>query len=81
MAPARRPPALQSGLSSLQSQLTPYANGSMIGNNSALQAQLDQIATDTTNQVNSQFAAAGRDGSGMNQQALARAVSRRAKRL
>ena len=68
-------PALQSGLSSLQSQLTPYANGSMIGNNSALQAQLDQIATDTTNQVNSQFAAAGRDGSGINQQALARGIA------
>jgi hypothetical protein len=68
-------PALQSGLSSLQRQLTPYANGSMIGSNPALQAQLDQIATDTTNQVNSQFAAAGRDGSGMNQQALARGIA------
>lgn len=49
-------PALQSGLLALQSQLTPYANGSAIGSNPALQAQLDQIATDTTNQVNSQFA-------------------------
>ena len=66
---------LQSGLSALQSQLTPYANGSMIGNNPALQAQLDQIASDTTNQVNSQFAAAGRDGSGMNQQTLARGIA------
>jgi hypothetical protein len=70
---------LQSGLSTLQSQLTPYANGSMIGNNPALQAQLDQIASDTTNQVNGQFAAAGRDMSGMNQQTLAR-VSRKVKR-
>jgi Chaperone of endosialidase len=68
-------PNLQSGLSTLQSQLTPYANGSMIGNNPALQAQLDQIASDTTNQVNSQFAAAGRDGSGMNQQTLARGIA------
>jgi hypothetical protein len=68
-------PNLQSGLSTLQSQLTPYANGSMIGNNPALQAQLNQIATDTTNQVNSQFAAAGRDGSGMNQQTLARGIA------
>jgi Chaperone of endosialidase len=68
-------PALQSGLSTLQSQLTPYANGSMIGNNPALQAQIDQIATDTTNQVNGQFAAAGRDGSGMNQQTLARGIA------
>jgi hypothetical protein len=47
----------------------------MIDNNPALQAQLDQIASDTTNQVNSQFAAAGRDGSGMNQQTLARGIA------
>jgi Chaperone of endosialidase len=68
-------PNLQSGLSTLQSQLTPYANGSMIGNNPALQAQLAQIASDTTNQVNGQFAAAGRDMSGMNQQTLARGIA------
>lgn len=68
-------PALQSGLSTLQSQLTPYANGSMIGNDPALQAQLQQIATDTTNQVNGQFAAAGRDLSGANQMALGRGIA------
>jgi hypothetical protein len=68
-------PNLQSGLSTLQSQLSPYANGSMIGNNPALAAQLAQIASDTTNQVNGQFAAAGRDFSGMNQQALARGIA------
>ncbi len=68
-------PSLQSGLSTLQSQLTPYADGSMVGNNPALQAQLAQIASDTTNQVNSQFAAAGREGSGMNQQTLARGIA------
>jgi hypothetical protein len=68
-------PAIQSGLSTLQSQLTPYANGSMIGNDPALQAQLAQIASDTTNSVNGQFAAAGRDFSGANQQALARGIA------
>jgi hypothetical protein len=68
-------PNLQSGLSTLQSQLTPYASGSMIGNNPALTAQLAQIASDTTNQVNGQFAAAGRDMSGMNQQTLARGIA------
>ena len=68
-------PNLQNGLSTLQGQLSPYSSGSMIGNNPALQAQLQQIATDTTNQVNSQFAAAGRDGSGANQQALARGIA------
>lgn len=72
---AAQAPALQGGLSTLQNRLNPYANGSMIGNNPALRAQLDQIATDTTDQVNSQFAAAGRDRSGMNQQALARGIA------
>jgi|SRR5579883_1760339 len=65
---------LQNGLSALQSQLTPFANGSRI-NDPALQAQLAQIATDTTNQVNGQFAAAGREFSGANQQALARGIA------
>jgi hypothetical protein len=74
-AAAAQAPNLQSGLSTLQDQLTPYANGSMIGNDPALQAQLAQIASDTTNQVNGQFAAAGRDLSGMNQQTLARGIA------
>ncbi|HLJ01748.1 MAG TPA: tail fiber domain-containing protein [Bradyrhizobium sp.] len=68
-------PNLQSGLSTLQSQLTPFANGSRVGNDPALQAQLAQIASDTTNQVNGQFAAAGREFSGANQQALARGIA------
>jgi hypothetical protein len=68
-------PNLQSGLSTLQGQLMPYASGSMVGNNPALAAQLAQIASDTTNQVNGQFAAAGRDFSGMNQQTLARGIA------
>jgi hypothetical protein len=68
-------PNLQSGLSSLQSQLTPFANGSQVGNDPALQAQLAQIASDTTNQINGQFAAAGREFSGANQQALARGIA------
>ena len=68
-------PNLQSGLSTLQSQLTPYANGSMVGNNPALAAQLAQIQTDVGNSVNGQFAAAGRDLSGMNQQTLARGIA------
>jgi hypothetical protein len=66
---------LQGGLDTLQGQLTPYANGSMIGNNPALAAQLAQIQTDVSNSVNGQFAAAGRDLSGMNQQTLARGIA------
>jgi hypothetical protein len=66
---------LQSGLSQYQQQLTPYANGSMIGQNPALQAQLDTIRSDVTNQVNGSFAGAGRDFSGANQMALGRGIS------
>jgi hypothetical protein len=66
---------VQSGLDAYRSQLTPYANGSMVGQNSALKDQLSQIATDVSNQVNGQFAGAGRDLSGMNQQTLARGIA------
>ncbi len=55
--------------------MNPTASGANIGKNSALQPQLDQIATDVTNNVNSQFAAAGRDGSPANTMALARGVA------
>lgn len=51
------------------------ASGSNIGANSALKPQLDQIATDVTNNVNSQFAAAGRDGSPANSMALGRGIA------
>lgn len=67
--------AIKSNLTDYQGLLTPYANGSMIGSNSALQAQLDQISRDVASRVNSQFAAAGRDSSGMNQQTLARGIA------
>lgn len=67
--------AAAGNLSSYQSQLMPFANGSMVGHNPALQAQLDQIRTDTTNQVNGSFAGAGRDFSGANQMALGRGIA------
>lgn len=67
--------SVQSNLNALSSRLTPYASGSMIGNNPALAAQLAQIQNDVTNSVNSQFAAAGRDLSGANQMAYARGVA------
>jgi hypothetical protein len=66
---------IQGGLDAYKAQLTPYANGSMIGNNPALKAQLDTIMSDVGNSVNSQFAAAGRDFSGANQQAYGRGVA------
>lgn len=67
--------AISSGLKTYQDQLTPYANGSMVGKNPALQAQLDTIMSDVGNSVNSQFAAAGRDMSGANQMAYGRGVA------
>jgi hypothetical protein len=67
--------AISGNLSSYQGLLSPYANGSMIGQNKALQSQLGTIGSDVTNQVNAQFAAAGRDGSGANLQALGRGIA------
>jgi hypothetical protein len=67
--------AIASNLASYRAALAPYASGSMIGNNSALQGQLDQIATDTTKQVNDAAAAAGRSGSPEATQALARGIA------
>lgn len=66
---------VQGGLDALKSQLSPYANGSMIGNNPALAAQLAQIRSDVSNSVNGQYAAAGRDFSGANLMALGRGVA------
>lgn len=51
------------------------ASGANIGGNSALKPQLDQIATDVTNNTNGAFAAAGRDGSPGNAMAVARGVA------
>jgi hypothetical protein len=66
---------VQGNLGAFKSQLTPYANGGMIGNNPALAAQLAQIQADVANSVNGQFAAAGRDFSGANQMAYGRGVA------
>lgn len=67
--------SIRSNLTSYQGLLSPYASGSMIGNNPALKAQLDTLTQDITNQVNGQFAAAGRDMSGMNTQTLGRGIA------
>ena len=66
---------VQANLGTLQSQLNPYANGSMVGNNPALAAQLAQIQNDVGSSINGQFAAAGRDLSGANQMAYGRGVA------
>lgn len=67
--------AITQNLANYTSNIGSTANGSNIGGNTALQPQLAQIATDTTNDVNSQFAAAGRDGSPANSMALGRGIA------
>ena len=66
---------LRDNLDAFRSQLTPYASGSMVGNNPGLLSQLAQIRDDVANSVNGQFAAAGRDFSGANQMAYGRGVA------
>ena len=66
--------AISQNLASYRGLLAPYASGSMVGNNAALQGQLATAASDATNQIDSQFAAAGRDLSPGNSQALARGI-------
>src|SRR5262245_47869857 len=69
-------PQLQAGLNQYQQQLLPYASGSMVGQISPqLQNYLSTIGQDITSSINQQFAGAGRDLSGINQQALARGLS------
>jgi hypothetical protein len=68
-------PAITQNLTNYQGLLGSTASGANIGANTALKPQLDQIATDTTNNINSQFAAAGRDGSPANAMAVARGIA------
>lgn len=56
-------------------RLSATADGSQIGQNPALQAQLDVMRNDITNQTNGSFAAAGRDFSGANSMALGRGIT------
>src|SRR5262249_25381312 len=61
----------------LQSALAPWASGAMAdpANNPVLARELATMSGDVTNQVNQQFAAAGRDLSPDNSQALARGLA------
>jgi hypothetical protein len=66
---------VRDNLAAYRDWMMPVANGSMIGGNPALRAQLDQIQSDVTNSVNGQFAAAGRDLSGAHLMASGRGVA------
>lgn len=65
---------LQGGLDAYRQQLNPYASGSMVGNNAALQNQLNTVANDVSGRVNSMFAGGGRSFSGANLNSLARGI-------
>jgi len=58
-----------------QRRLGATADGANIGGNSGLMPYLDTIRNDVTNQVNGQFAAAGRDFSGANFNTLGRGIA------
>lgn len=66
---------IRDNLAEYKGLLSSTASGANIGNNPALKAQLDQITTDVTNQTNGAWAAAGRDGSPGNSQALGRGIA------
>ncbi|MCC8954103.1 tail fiber domain-containing protein [Bradyrhizobium sp. Pear77] len=69
-------PGLRQNLSTLNGTLAPYVDPNYSTITSApVQAALQQVKDDVTNQVNGQFAAAGRAGSGMNTQTLARGIA------
>jgi hypothetical protein len=69
-------PAVQQNLQNYQSELQQEAApGYSTLNTPAVQAALQQAATDTSDQINSQFAAAGRSGSGENAQTVARGIA------
>jgi hypothetical protein len=69
-------PALMDNLTGYKTGMSAYTDPNYSTVNSpAVRAALDQIGTDTTNSINSQFAAAGRSGSGMEAQTLGRGIA------
>lgn len=69
--------AQNAGNNSYQSSLSPYLSAGYLDpmKSPGIQGVLDTIKNDVGNSVNSQFAAAGRDMSGANQQAYGRGIS------
>jgi hypothetical protein len=67
---------LTNAYANLQSQLSPWASGAMAdpSQNPVLAQQLAVMSNDVTNATNQQFAAAGRDLSPANSQAVARGI-------
>lgn len=70
-------PEVASGYTDLEKRLTPTANGENLdlSNNPQLQAALKTAADDAQWRINSMFAGAGRDLSGINQQSVSRGIT------
>lgn len=70
-------PTVTDAYKTLQSNIGGYASGQYtdVQNNPQIQALLKVIGDDTSSRINQTFAGAGRDLSGLNQQAVARGVS------
>jgi hypothetical protein len=70
-------PAIQNGLNTYQQQTNPLASNTDYNpyNTPGFSDALKTMGSDITNQVNGQFAAAGRDMSGMNSQTLGRGLA------
>lgn len=66
---------LNNSYGQLQSELNPIASGSQIGQNDALTPELNTVGNDVQNNVQSQFAAAGRSFSPDEAQAIARGTA------
>ena len=70
-------PTVKAAYDRLQNQIGDTASGKYldVNENPYLQSLLQTVGDDITNRVNAQFAGAGRDLSGKNQQSLARGIS------
>ena len=72
-----RTPMVNGAYDQYRVALAPFARGDYVdpASDPALRSYLDVLKNDVSTQVNGMFAGAGRDISGMNQQALARGIT------
>ena len=72
-----RTPTVNGAYDQYRAALVPFARGDYVdpAADPALRSYLDVLKNDVSTQVNGMFAGAGRDLSGMNQQALARGIT------
>lgn len=75
--PQSRAGMAEDAYSTLQGHLKPYADGKFLdfAQNPYIEKMLQNVGDDVQSRINAQFSAAGRDSSGMNQQAVGRGVT------